>query len=313
MSSSSHAIITYTFVFSDDDLPSWGIPLMEAYEPEVPLSPVHALVYLEYLAPSDDDIAPTEDQLLPTGVRKARKTVRPQPPLLPSIAALIEEWRNAPIPSSPSPSLLSPLSSSLPKIPSPSLLLASPTLTAAARLPGSTLARCTELDFMTALEEVKESGTEVALGLAQWFEKMESVFHISKCIVEWQVKFSTCTILGGALTWWNSHVRIVGHDAAYALPWKTLMKMMTENYYPRSELKKLETELWNLVMKATDIESYTQCFHELILLCLRMVPDELDKVQKYTSGFPDSIQRSVMASKPKTLQEAIELTRSLMD
>ncbi|GJZ06807.1 hypothetical protein Tco_0540600 [Tanacetum coccineum] len=61
-SSSSHVTVTYTFVSSDDDLPSWGIPLMEAYEPEAPLSPVHAPVYLEYLAPSDDDIAPAEDQ-----------------------------------------------------------------------------------------------------------------------------------------------------------------------------------------------------------------------------------------------------------
>ncbi|GKB45346.1 putative reverse transcriptase domain-containing protein [Tanacetum coccineum] len=44
-----------------------------------------------------------------------------------------------------------------------------------------------------------------------------------------------------------------------------------------------------------------------------MVPDESDKMEKYTGGLPDSIQGSVMASKPKTLQEAIELTRSFMD
>ncbi|GJU49023.1 reverse transcriptase domain-containing protein [Tanacetum coccineum] len=93
----------------------------------------------------------------------------------------------------------------------------------------------------------------------------------------------------GALTWWNSHVTIVCHDAAYGMPWKTLMKMMTENYYPRSKIKKLETELWNLVVKGTDVESYTQCFHELILLCSRMVSDESDKVEKYTGGLPDSI------------------------
>nr|GEZ44911.1 hypothetical protein [Tanacetum cinerariifolium] len=57
----------------------------------------------------------------------------------------------------------------------------------------------------------------------------------------------------------NSHVRPVGHDDAYGMPWKTLMKMMTENYYPRSEIKKLKTELWNLVVNGADVESYTQC------------------------------------------------------
>ncbi|GJV69900.1 hypothetical protein Tco_1485409 [Tanacetum coccineum] len=55
--------------------------------------------------------------------------------------------------------------------------------------------------------------------------------------------------VGGALTWWNSHVRTVGHDAAYGMPWKNLMKMITEAYCPRSEIKKLDTELWNLTMK----------------------------------------------------------------
>ncbi|GJX18511.1 hypothetical protein Tco_0221188 [Tanacetum coccineum] len=46
----------------------------------------------------------------------------------------------------------------------------------------------------------------------------------------------------------------VGHDLAYRMPWKTLMKMMTENYCPRSEIKKLETELWNLTVKADKVE-----------------------------------------------------------
>ncbi|GKE63804.1 hypothetical protein Tco_1514171 [Tanacetum coccineum] len=62
----------------------------------------------------------------------------------------------------------------------------------------------------------------------------------SKCTVKCHVKFATCTLLGSALTWWNPHVRTVRHDATYALPWKTLMKMMTENYCLRSEIKKLE-------------------------------------------------------------------------
>ncbi|GKD86674.1 hypothetical protein Tco_1357828, partial [Tanacetum coccineum] len=83
-------------------------------------------------------------------------------------------------------------------------------------------------------------GTEGAVGLAHWFEKMESVFYISNYAVECQVKYATCTFLSGALTWWNSHVRNVGHDAAYEMSWKSLMKMMTEAYCPRNEIQKLE-------------------------------------------------------------------------
>nr|GFA97307.1 reverse transcriptase domain-containing protein [Tanacetum cinerariifolium] len=46
----------------------------------------------------------------------------------------------------------------------------------------------------------------------------------------------------GALTWWNSHKRTIGVDAAYAMKWAELMKLMTEVYCPRNELmdKKLQ-------------------------------------------------------------------------
>nr|GEW96573.1 reverse transcriptase domain-containing protein [Tanacetum cinerariifolium] len=78
---------------------------------------------------------------------------------------------------------------------------------------------------------------------------MESVFHISNCAVECHMKYATCTLLNGALIWWNSHVRTVGHDAAYEMSWKDLMKMMTKAYCPRNEIQKLESKLWNLTVK----------------------------------------------------------------
>ncbi|GJS98632.1 putative reverse transcriptase domain-containing protein [Tanacetum coccineum] len=82
---------------------------------------------------------------------------------------------------------------------------------------------------------------------------METIFRISNCPVENQVKFSTCTLLAGALTWWNSHVMTVSHDAAYAMTWADLRKKMTDKYCPRNEMKKLEAELWNLKVKGTDV------------------------------------------------------------
>ncbi|GKC08355.1 reverse transcriptase domain-containing protein [Tanacetum coccineum] len=128
-----------------------------------------------------------------------------------------------------------------------------------------------------------------------------------------QIKFATCTLLGSALTWWNSHVRTVGHDVAYAMTWTNLKKNMTDKYYLRGEIKKLEVELWNLKVKGTDVVSYGQHFQELTLMCARMFPEESDKIEKYVGGFPDMIHGSVMASKPKTMQDAIEFATKLMD
>ncbi|GJU15762.1 reverse transcriptase domain-containing protein [Tanacetum coccineum] len=61
--------------------------------------------------------------------------------------------------------------------------------------------------------------------------------------------YDTCTLLGGVLTWWNSHVRTVRDDAAYEMTWKSLMKMMIEVHCPRNEIRKLENKLWNLTVK----------------------------------------------------------------
>ncbi|GKC27850.1 reverse transcriptase domain-containing protein [Tanacetum coccineum] len=142
---------------------------------------------------------------------------------------------------------------------------------------------------------------------------METVFRISNCTVENQIKFATCTLLGSALTWWFSHVRTVGHEVAYAMTWTNLKKMMTDKYCPRGVIKKLKVEMWNLKVKGTDVISYNQRFQELALMCVRMFPEESDKIEKYVGGFPDMIHGSVMTSKPKTMQDVIEFAIELMD
>nr|GEX37222.1 reverse transcriptase domain-containing protein [Tanacetum cinerariifolium] len=97
------------------------------------------------------------------------------------------------------------------------------------------------------------------------------------------------------------------------MSWKMLMKMMMGKYCPRNEIRKLERELWELKVKGTDLASYTQHFQELALLCGRMFAEEADKIEKYVGGLPDMIYGSVVASKPKTMQEAIEIKTELMD
>ncbi|GKA92588.1 hypothetical protein Tco_0814513 [Tanacetum coccineum] len=88
---------------------------------------------------------------------------------------------------------------------------------------------------------------------------------------------------------------------------------MTDKYCPRGEMKKLEVELWNLKVKVTDVIGYNQRFQELALLCVRMFPEESDKIESYVSGLPNMIYESVVASKPKTMQDAIEMETELMD
>nr|GEW39713.1 putative reverse transcriptase domain-containing protein [Tanacetum cinerariifolium] len=52
---------------------------------------------------------------------------------------------------------------------------------------------------------------------------------------------------------------------------------------------------------------------ELALLCGRMFPEESNKIERYIEGLPDMIHGSVVAFKPKIMQEAVEIATKLMD
>ncbi|GKC35196.1 putative reverse transcriptase domain-containing protein [Tanacetum coccineum] len=129
---------------------------------------------------------------------------------------------------------------------------------------------CTYKDFLNC-HPLNFKGTEGVVVLSQWFEKMESVFHISNCAPENQVKFATCTFIRNALTWWNSHKKAVTQDVAYAMDWKALKKMMIVKYCPR----------------------------ELALMCGRMFLEESDEVKKYVSGLPNMIWGNMMQAEQK--------------
>ncbi|GKF54425.1 putative reverse transcriptase domain-containing protein, partial [Tanacetum coccineum] len=69
----------------------------------------------------------------------------------------------------------------------------------------------------------------------------------------------------------------------------------------------------NLKVKGNDVPTYTKCFQELTLICTKFCANETEKINKYIRGLPDNIYGNVKSSKPKTLDEAIELANNLID
>ncbi|GJS97978.1 putative reverse transcriptase domain-containing protein [Tanacetum coccineum] len=101
---------------------------------------------------------------------------------------------------------------------------------------------CTYQDFVKC-QPLNFKGTEGVVGLTRWFEKMET--------------------------------RIIGTDAAYAMTWKALMKLMTEVYCPRNEIQKMETKLWNLSLKGNDLTAYTQRLQDAIRIANNLMDQKL--------------------------------------
>ncbi|GKC45031.1 hypothetical protein Tco_1062753 [Tanacetum coccineum] len=87
------------------------------------------------------------------------------------------------------------------------------------------------------------------------------------------VKFATSTLTKDALSWWNSYAKPIGIEQANKIAWTELKRLLTNKYCPRTEVKKMEDEFYNL-------------------------------------GITVDPEGNVTASKPQTLEEAITITQS---
>nr|GEW46522.1 putative reverse transcriptase domain-containing protein [Tanacetum cinerariifolium] len=101
-------------------------------------------------------------------------------------------------------------------------------------------------------------GTEGAVGLVRWFEKMENTFEISEC----------------------AEVRKVANVKS----WAEVKQMMTDEFCPTEEVQRLEDELRHLKLRDMNIAAYRERFNDLALLCPDAVPNEKKKVELYIKG-----------------------------
>ena len=107
---------------------------------------------------------------------------------------------------------------------------------------------CSYKDFMSCKPH-NFSGSGGVIELTRWFEKTESVFQISNCTTDCQVKFAACTFMHSALSWWNSHVQTVGVAEANRMTWDDLKEKMVEEYCPRTELQNLEQDVTSVTFR----------------------------------------------------------------
>ncbi|GKC24319.1 hypothetical protein Tco_1026469, partial [Tanacetum coccineum] len=144
--------------------------------------------------------------------------------------------------------------------------------------------KCSYKEFMSC-QPINFKGTDGAVGLIRWFERTELVFSHSNCTEDCKVKFATDTLTEEALSWWNSF----------------------------SQPMKMEDEFYHLTVKGNDLKTYVRRFQELATLCPTMVSDSEKMMEVFIGGLPLSIEGNVTATKPQTLEEAINITQRLMD
>nr|GFD33949.1 reverse transcriptase domain-containing protein [Tanacetum cinerariifolium] len=129
------------------------------------------------------------------------------------------------------------------------------------------------------------NGMKRVVRLIRWFERTESVFSRSNCAEENKVTFATSTLTDDALSWCNAYTQPIRIEQA-------------NKYCPQTEVKKMEDEFYNLVVKGNDLKTYIRRFQELAVLCPNIVPNSKKLMEVFIKGLPRSIKGNVITSKP---------------
>nr|GEW15666.1 reverse transcriptase domain-containing protein [Tanacetum cinerariifolium] len=145
--------------------------------------------------------------------------------------------------------------------------------------------KCSYKEFMS-YQPFNFKDSEGAVRLIRWFERTESVFSRSNYTEDSKVKSATGTLTEEALSWWNSFAKPIGIEEAYRITWVEFKKLLIKKYYHQTK--------------------------ELKTLCPTMVSDS-EMMEAFIGGLPRSIKGNITASKPQTLEEAINIAQRLMD
>ncbi|GJY04784.1 reverse transcriptase domain-containing protein [Tanacetum coccineum] len=137
---------------------------------------------------------------------------------------------------------------------------------------------------------------------------------IYKEFMSWQpFNFKGTVGAVGLIRWFERTKSPIGIEEAYKITWSEFKTLLIKKYCPRTEVKKMEDEFYNLTVKGHDLKTYIRRFQELAVLCPTMVPNSKKLIEVFIGGLPRSIEGNVTASKPQTLEEAITITQRLMD
>ncbi|GKE21227.1 hypothetical protein Tco_1432739 [Tanacetum coccineum] len=91
--------------------------------------------------------------------------------------------------------------------------------------------KCSYKEFMS-YQPFNFKGTEGVVSLIRWFERTKL----------------------------NSFALPIGIEEAYKITWSEFKKLLIKKYYPRTEVKKMEDEFYNLTVKGNDLKTYVRRF-----------------------------------------------------
>ncbi|GJT59856.1 putative reverse transcriptase domain-containing protein [Tanacetum coccineum] len=171
---------------------------------------------------------------------------------------------------------------------------------------------CSYKEFLACNpKEYDGKGGDVVL--TRWIEKMEFVQDMSGCSIDQKVKYTASSFVGKALTWWNSQIRMLSREVAVSMSCNDFKFMMIEEFCPRHEMQKFETDLWNHAMVGAGHAAYTDRFHELARMVAEIEPKTIQNAVSISGALTDEAVRNGSIKKVEKRGNVGNLARIRME
>ncbi|XP_019160765.1 PREDICTED: uncharacterized protein LOC109157321 [Ipomoea nil] len=142
------------------------------------------------------------------------------------------------------------------------------------------------------------AGEEDPATLEEWIWTFDRIFEVTNCPREHQVKLASFYLRHEADSWWAQEGPEPGVD------WHVLKAKLRERFYPQHIRATMNEEFLHLRQGNTSVEEYYKRFIELTHFTGGLVPKEAIKVERFITGLNFGGRKALIASKPRTLEEA---------
>ncbi|GJY46695.1 reverse transcriptase domain-containing protein, partial [Tanacetum coccineum] len=87
--------------------------------------------------------------------------------------------------------------------------------------------------------------------------------------------------------------QVTKHNSVQGINDHKLMEVLIKKYCPKTEVKKMEDEFYNLTIKGNGLKTYIRRFQELAVLCPNMIQNTEKLTEVFIGGLPRSIEGNI--------------------
>ena len=115
---------------------------------------------------------------------------------------------------------------------------------------------------------------------------MNSTFITCGCTGKLQTTFTLMQFKGIVFHWWNTLGKIVSPNKPLQLTWEKILTHFKRKFCSAEKMLELEKQFLALMKGSMSVDEYTNAFTDKMEFALRLVPDELPKIDQHVKGFP---------------------------